>query len=399
MRLAYLVNQYPKVSHSFVRREIRALEKLGHTVLRFSVRRVEEKLVDPADLEEGTKTRVILDVKPAGLLAAMARQSATHPVRFAEAARLAGEIGYRSERGLAYHGAYLGEACVLVDWLRKEKVGHLHTHFGTNSTSVAMLCRALGGPPYSFTAHGPEEFDKPQFIALGEKIRRSKFVAAISSFGRSQLYRQVEASQWPKVHIARMGVDADFLAAPPTPVPDVPRLVTVGRLNEQKGQLLLVQAAAKLRDLGKAFELVLVGDGELRKPIEALIAERGLEKSVTITGWAPASEVKRQLVGARALVLPSFAEGLPVVIMEALALGRPVLTTSIAGIPELVGHEECGWLVPAGSMEALVPAMARVLETPVDRLTAMGLEGRRRVVEQHDADKIATGLAALFAGP
>ncbi len=390
---------YPKVSHSFVRREIRALEKLGHTVLRFSVRKVQEKIVDPADVEEAEQTRTILDVGPAGLAAALARQAVTNPVRLAEAGKLAAEIGSHSDRGLAYHGAYLGEACVLLEWLREAGAEHLHTHFGTNATAVAMLCRVLGGPPYSFTAHGPEEFDKPQFIALGEKVRRSKFAAAISSFGRSQLYRQVTADHWPQVEVVRMGVDAVFLAEPPTPVPDVPRLVSVGRLNEQKGQLLLVQAAARLRDQGMKFELVLVGDGELRKPIDALIAQERLESVVTITGWATADEVKRHLVSGRALVLPSFAEGLPVVIMEALALGRPVLTTSIAGIPELVGHDQCGWLVPAGSMEALIPAMRKVLETPVERLTEMGAEGRRRVAEQHDADKIAVGLAGLFARP
>ena len=397
MRIAYLVTMYPKVSHSFVRREIRALEKLGHTVSRFAIRKTPEKIVDPADLAEVPLTRTILDVGAPGLARALAVQAATNPLRFAEATRLAATIGQHSERGLPVHAAYLAEACVLLEWLREVEAEHLHAHFGTNSATVAMLCRVLGGPPYSFTAHGPEEFDKPEFIALGEKIRRSKFMAAVSSFGRSQCYRQVAYEHWPKVQIVRCGVDDVFLEEQPTPVPDVPRLVSVGRLNEQKGQLLLVQAAARLRDTGAKFELVLVGDGELRKPIEALIDAENLGAYVTITGWATAAQVKQHLIGARALVLPSFAEGLPVVIMEALALGRPVLTTYIAGIPELIEPERSGWLVPAGSVDALVPAMAKVLETPVARLTELGLEGRRRVQAQHSADKNAAGLAELFA--
>jgi colanic acid/amylovoran biosynthesis glycosyltransferase len=397
LRIAYLVTMYPKVSHSFVRREIRALEKLGHTVSRFAIRKTPEKIVDPADLAEVPLTRTILDVGAPGLARALAVQAATNPLRFAEATRLAATIGQHSERGLPVHAAYLAEACVLLEWLREVEAEHLHAHFGTNSATVAMLCRVLGGPPYSFTAHGPEEFDKPEFIALGEKIRRSKFMAAVSSFGRSQCYRQVSATDWPKVQIVRCGVDDVFLEEQPTPVPDVPRLVSVGRLNEQKGQLLLVQAAARLRDTGAKFELVLVGDGELRKPIEALIDAENLGAYVTITGWATAAQVKQHLIGARALVLPSFAEGLPVVIMEALALGRPVLTTYIAGIPELIEPERSGWLVPAGSVDALVPAMAKVLETPVARLTELGLEGRRRVQAQHSADKNAAGLAELFA--
>jgi glycosyltransferase involved in cell wall biosynthesis len=243
----------------------------------------------------------------------------------------------------------------------------------------------LGGPPYSFTVHGPEEFDKPWTLSLTEKIEDAAFVVAISSFGRSQLYRLCSLEHWPKIKIVRCGVDQGFIDANPPPIADSARLVCVGRLCEQKGQLLLVQAAARLRDEGVALELILVGDGDMRPDVEALIRERQLEDVVKITGWAAGSEVRNYLSSSRALVLPSFAEGLPVVIMEALALGRPVLTTYIAGIPELVEPNRCGWLVPAGSVDALVDAMKEVLTTPVSRLTELGEEGRRRVLASHDA--------------
>jgi len=397
VKIGYLVNQYPKVSHSFVRREIAALEALGQTVARYTVRRTAEKLADPADVAEGERTKVILDEGALKVGLATLQALLRHPLRFRAALSLAVRIGRRSDRGVLLNLIYLAEACVLLGWVGREDVGHVHAHFGTNSATVAMLCHELGGPSFSFTAHGPEEFDKPEFIALGEKIRRAAFVAGVSSFGKSQLYRQVEAAEWDKINIVRCGVDASFLAKPPTPVPDLPRLVTVGRLSEQKGQLVLLEAARRLRDRGRKFSLVMVGDGELRQPIEAFIAEHHLGDSVSITGWASGAEVQKHVEGARAMILPSFAEGLPVVIMEAFALGRPVVSTYIAGIPELVEVGKSGWLVPAGAVDPLVDAMDEVLSTPASRLTEMGLHGRRRVEEAHDIRTSAKALAELFS--
>ncbi|MCA9537087.1 MAG: glycosyltransferase [Myxococcales bacterium] len=396
MRIAYLVNQYPKVSHTFIRRELQALEAQGIHVLRVSVRRVAEPLTDPEDLREAELTRVILDGGAEGLAAAMARVAATRPVQFARASAMAARVGFGSERGLVIHGAYLGEACVLLEWLEQEGVEHVHAHFGTNSTTVAMLVAALGGPGYSFHVHGPEEFDKPLSIALGEKVERSRFVCAISHFGRSQLYRRVSYAHWPKVQIVRCGVPTSFLQGDGRPYPTAPRLVSVGRLSEQKGQILLIEALGQLAREGVDFHLTLVGDGEMRAEIEAAIAQHGLGARVRITGWASGSEVREELLAARAMVLPSFAEGLPVVIMEALGLGRPVLSTYVAGIPELVVPGESGWLVPAGSVEHLVDGLRQVLATPTETLIAMGQRGREAVLARHDVRVTAQSLADLL---
>lgn len=259
-----------------------------------------------------------------------------------------------------------------------------------------MLAHALGGPRYSFTVHGPEEFDKPRFIGLGEKIHRSAFAVAISSYGRSQLYRWVEHEHWPKVHVVHCGLERDFHEVPPVAIPDAPRLVCVGRLCEQKGQLLLIEAAARLSGKGIAFELVLAGDGEMRGEVEALIACHGLEDRIRITGWISAEQVRREILAARGLVLPSFAEGLPVVIMEAMALRRPVLTTYVAGIPELVRHGVEGLLFPAGSVDELAAAMEMYLATSLVELADMGEAAYRRVLARHDVDAEATKLAKLF---
>jgi colanic acid/amylovoran biosynthesis glycosyltransferase len=179
------------------------------------------------------------------------------------------------------------------------------------------------------------------------------------------------------------------------PIPALPRLSCVARLSAQKGLPLLVDAAALVHQRGQNFHLTLVGDGDMRGEIEAMIARHGLDDKITITGWCDAAGVRQHLLASRAMILPSFAEGLPVVIMEALALGRPVIVSAIAGTPELVDHD-CGWLVPAGAIEPLAAAMAAALTAPPAALEAMGAEGSRRVRVDHDAQANGAGLLAAI---
>ena len=399
VRIAYLVNQYPQTSQSFIRREIEALESLGRPVLRYTLRAVDGPLVDEGDRLERGRTRAVLGVGGKGLALALAREAIGRPGAFARALKLAVELGRPSERGVPIHLVYLAEACVLRRWLAEEEVGHVHAHFGTNSTTVAALCRALGGPPFSFTVHGPEEFDSPRALGLGIKVRHASFVAAISDFTRSQVYRWSDHADWAKVRVVRYGLDPTYLdGSGPAPASDSDRLVCVGRIAEQKGQLLLVEAAGRLRDRGVGFVLTLVGDGPMRGEVEALIARLGLGDRVRLAGWMSKAEVRREIIASRAMVLPSFAEGLPVVFMESLALGRPVISTYVAGTPELVGPGECGWLVPAGSVDDLVEAMASALASPVEELERMGRAGSARVAGRHDAAAEAGKLAALIDG-
>lgn len=396
MKIAYLINQYPQASQSFIRREIAALEKLGVTVERFTIRRWDQKLVDPGDIAEQERARVVLDVGGIGLLIALLRTLFSRPAAFFRAVKLAMRCARRADRGPLLHLIYLAEACVLVKWFAESAVEHVHAHFGTNSTTVAMLCRALGGPAYSFTCHGPEEFDKPEFLKLGEKIERAAFVVAVSEFGRSQLYRWCGQAHWPKIHVVHCGVDAGFLHEPHTPIGASKKLVCIGRLAEQKGQLLLVQAAALLAKETRDFELVLVGDGVMRGEIEKLIDTHKLQGKVRIAGWMSNDQVRQQLLESRAMVLPSFAEGLPVVCMEALALRRPVISTFVAGIPELVEPGVCGWLVPAGAIDPLAGAMREALRVDDQRLRLMGEAGAQRVATRHDAAIEAAKLSDLF---
>lgn len=360
---------------------------------RFSIRRFEGALPDPDDRAELEKTRIILEAGVPALIGAMLAMLLGETGRFLAAAKAAYAMAGWGLKPKLRHLAYLIEAC----WVARALAGagHLHAHFGTNPAAVARLVHLLSGIPYSFTVHGPEEFDAPVGLALPAKMADASAVVAISSFGRSQLMRWSPFAGWGKIAVVRCGVDALFAAAEPPPPVDAPELCCVARLSGQKGLPLLIEAATLLARRGAAFHLTLVGDGEMRGEIEAMIARAGLGGAVTITGYLAAADVRARIAASRAMVLGSFAEGLPVVIMEALALGVPVVTTAIAGIPELV-DESCGWVVPAGSVEALADAMGAALAADPARLREMGRVGRARVLEMHDADRNAAALAALF---
>jgi len=395
MKIAYLVTEYPRVSHSFIRREILALEQQGFEVLRVALRGWDDdNLPDEQDRRERERTRYVLREGPLGLVAPVLATLLRSPLRFVCALRLAMRMARDSDRSLPYHLVWLAEACRILPWLAEFGATHLHAHFGWNSAEVAMLVRVLGGPSYSFTVHGPREFERP--IGLDEKVGRAAFVVAVSSFGRSQMFLKTRECDWPKVKVIHCALERSFHEGAQRAIPAEPRLVCVGRLCADKAQTLLLEAAARLAARGVAFELVLAGDGPARAQIEQAITRLRLQGQVRITGWIGGSEVREHILNARALVLPSFAEGLPVVIMEAMALRRPVLTTYIAGIPELVRHGENGWLFPAGSVEALARAMEECLASPPATLERLAEQGYRDVLAGHSIETEVAKLARLF---
>ena len=396
MRIAYLINQYPTVSHSFIRREILALERRGIEVMRITLREWDAGLLDAENQLERERTHCVLCAGASALFIAGGRILLTRPLRLLQALILTFRISGRAERPLPIHLIYLAEACYIALLLRAAGVEHLHAHFGTNSAEIAMLVHVLGGPPWSFTIHGTESFDNPRSTGLKAKVQNCAFAVAVSTYGRSQLYRLVRHQLWRKVQIVHCGLKSSFFAAASRPVSAIRRLVCVGRLSEEKGQLLLVEAAHRLAARGIEFEIVLAGDGVLRTVIEELINHHNLQERVRITGWISGEQVREEIMAARALVLPSFAEGLPIVIMEAMALCRPVIGTFVGGIPELVRPGENGWLVPAGDVEALADGMRACLEASADTLARMGELAQQRVRERHSVDTEAAKLGKLF---
>jgi colanic acid/amylovoran biosynthesis glycosyltransferase len=395
--IAFLTSVYARSSDWFIRGEVAQMRALGFTVHTFSIRRPEaHELVSDEIRREYAATEYVLEAGFARVGMAWLRAVLRAPRRTLAAARLALRIGTPGLKGRLWPLAYLIEAAYLAERLRSKRVEHLHNHIAEGSASVAMLASALSGIPFSMTIHGPSEFDRPTLIALDEKIHRSAFTVSVSEYGRSQLYRWCDPADWPKLHVIHSGLHNSFLETGTTPLPEARRLVCVGRLAEQKGLLLLVEAVRRLAADGLVFELVLVGDGPLRQPIEELVERLGLGQHVRLAGRQGAEEVRQQILQARVMVLPSFAEGLPMVLMEALALGRPVISTYVAGIPELVVPGICGWLVPAGSVEALTEAMRDALSAPVDELEGIGRAGAARVARQHNGAVEAAKLAALI---
>ncbi len=396
MKIAYFTNQYPHVRHTFIRREIVALEQLGQPIFRVSIRDTGGEWVDPADRDEKAKTVSLLGGSRLRLLFTCIMTLIQSPIQWFRAWRWATRLGRRAPGTLWKHYFYLAEACLLKKLLRQSGIDHLHVHFATNPATVALLCWQLGGPQYSITVHGPEEWDRPEALSLLEKYENAAFVIAVSDFGRCQVYRWSGLKHWPKVKVVRCGVDEGFLNQEPTPVPDTTRLVLVAGLTEQKGHLSLIQALNKVKEAGFSFVIHFVGDGHLRATLEREIARYQLEDMVKILGWRTNAQVRDEFVAARALIMPSFAENLPVAMMEAMAMGRPVLGTYIAGVPELVEHEHTGWLVPAGNIDRIADAIMAILNTPVEKLSTMGQAGCAKVRKMHDARQEAARLLQIF---
>lgn len=394
MKLAYLMNTYPVTSATFIRREIAAIEAGGTPVRRFAVRRWGEALVDPLDQAEATRTHYLLSGNAAGLAIAFLAEMLTRPHHMARA--LPAWLGLiRAAKGrMVQHFAYLMQAAALRRETAKAGIEHIHCHYCTNTAAVAMLCRLIGGPRYSFTVHGPDELVDLPGVGIRAKIENAHGVVAITRYCRGRLAEHVDAVTATRIHIVHCGLKLEDFPDDAGPA-DGSTLVCVGRLCPQKGQVHIPAAVAAVRGQFPDLRVVLIGDGESRAAIEAEIARHGVADMVTLAGWRSNQEVRAQLKGARALLLPSYAEGLPIVIMEAFALRRPALTTTIAGIPELVDGE-CGWLVPPGDHDALVAALTDAMSAGDDRLAAMGAEGRARIEARHDLTRIAPQLLAVF---
>ena len=396
MRVGYLINTYPMTSQTFIRREIRALECHGVNVTRYAIRRWSEPLVDELNIAEQSRTHYILTGRWQELAGQAFAEVFTNPIGLMRGLALCVRMILNNGGNVLRHIAYLVEAISLRRWTKRDKIPHVHAHFSTNSAAVALLAHRIGGPTFSFTAHGQQEFDNARATSMAEKVSNAAFVVAISHYCRVQLARAAGMSNWNKLHVIRSGIDPRQFDLSRTPFKDNLRFVCVGRLCSEKAQDLLISAVRQVVRKHPTVQIDLIGDGETRAAIEAEIARHGVGKNVTLFGWRSNDEVREIIASSRALVLPSFAEGLPIVIMEALALGRPVISTFVNGIPELV-DETCGWLVPAGSVDQTASAIISAIEASPEQLEQMGQEGRRRVLTNYDIFSNAGALKDLLA--
>lgn len=393
--VGYVTNTYPRPSQTFIRREIQAVERQGLFVARFAMRR-EEGMLTSEDLAEQERTEYILDHSAWRLATVLGRRLLRHPRALTAAVRagLRGGPG----RGVLRQLIYLAEGAILAERADDLGLGHIHAHFGTNSADVARYARLLGGPGYSVTFHGPEEFDRPQALMVGEKLADARFAIAVSTFGRSQLARWTQAATWKRLHVVHCGVDpAMFADGPPPPAraaADKPlQIIAIGRFVEQKGYILLLEALAATT---RSVHLTLVGEGPLAPAMRETIRMLNLEERVTFAGWLDEGQVRARLADAHVFVMPSFAEGLPVALIEAMMSARPAIATYIAGIPELMIDGQTGWLVPAGCASALARAMDKAADCSDEALARMGQDARARASARHDIDESAARLARLM---
>ncbi len=400
LRLAYLTSAYARPSDTFVRSEVDRLRERGAQVQTFSIRRPDiDAQSDKNVRAHQADTNYILEAGLGRLLIATLVCVARHPTRFFLATRLAWQTHAPGLRGFCYQLIYLVEAAYLARQLQREQITHLHNHIGENSATVAMLAAYLANIPYSLTIHGPAIFTAPRYWALGTKLDRAAFTVCISSFCRSQCMMYARPATWPRLHVVRCAVGESFVDAPVrnSQPSEPPLLVCVGRLCAEKAQTLLVEAVAKLRAEGEQFRLLLVGDGPERSAIEQLISEHELQHVVEITGWQSSKRIRELLQQARVFLLPSFAEGLPIVLMEAMALECPVISTNVAAIGELVENGKNGWLLPPGEVEPLVLALREALGLSSTQLAELGRYGRECVLQRHHPEQQADQLLKLFA--
>jgi colanic acid/amylovoran biosynthesis glycosyltransferase len=402
-RIAYLVGRYPKISHTFILREVQALRELGIEVDTFSIWPTPaDELLAEADREEAARTTSLLPVRIGRLLRSHVAALAASPTAYARMAAHALRIARPGLRGKFLAATWVAEAPMLWRELRRRGIQHVHAHLTGTAPTLAMLCtefanRAGGRHTWSLTVHGPSEFYDVLNQAVAEKVRRADFAVAISDFGRSQLMGLVGEDHWGKLHVVHCGI---FPAAYERVSPDgrsgAVRIVTVGRLAPVKGHALLLEAARELRGRGMDPHLTIIGDGPKREELERRADELGVSDLVTFTGAVAQDEITRHYGRADMYAHASFAEGLPVVVMEAMAHGLPVVAADVMGVGEIVVDGENGLLVRPGRADELVAAIERLASAPEER-RRLGDAGRQLVERDFDVRASAARLAELFA--
>jgi len=399
-RVAYLMSHYPAVSHAFVLREVQALRAVGVDVETLSIHPARAAdLLSESDRAEAAQTFNVLPAGPGTLLAAHAEAFVRGPARYLAALALAMHVGAPGLRERLWHLFYFVEAIVLLRHVRRRRITHIHAQFADGATDVAMLVSEYrrGATSWSLAVHGSVEFYNVIRYGLEQKLAHARFAVAISDFGRSQLMTLSDTARWPHIHVVRCGVDPEIFRAPDRGRDGTGRteILFVGRLLHGKGLSLLFASVAEL--VAEGFELTvrIVGDGPERRKLEAEVRRLRLDDRVRFEGAAGQDDIRSFYERADIFCLPSFAEGIPVVAIEAMATELPVITTQIMGIPELVENGVEGLLVPPGKVDALTGALRRLVCTPELR-RKMGAAGRAKVYAMYDVRRSAATMRSVL---
>ena len=394
-RIAYLVSQYPAASHTFILREILELRRLGCEIHVASIRAADRPFAQLAP-DEQQEQQTTFYVKPKGVVRIMSSNALVfcmRPFSYLSALVYGWRLAGLNVRAAFFNLGYLAEAAVVADWMRRQGLSHLHMHFTSTVGLFAVRLRPLRA---SATIHGSDEFIDPLGFHLTEKIRAFHLLCTVSEYGRSQLMRFSDQTQWSKFRISRLGVDPTLYS--PRPFRENPcpfEILFVGRLVPVKGLFILIAALDRLVREGRQIRLRFAGDGQDRAGLALNVAERGLNPYVVFEGWQNPDGVRALYQQADIFVLPSFAEGVPVVLMEAMAMEIPCVTTRITGIPELIRDQVSGLLVTPSSDEELAAAIGRLMDDSKLR-RELGTSARRRILENYDMRHNIAQLGAIF---
>ncbi len=396
-RLAYLLSRYPAVSHTFFLKEVLGLRQLGFEIETASVNPPDRPIAQlpPREAEEAARTYCLKQCGLSEILLVLVTVTFAHPGVALRGFKAAMSLGGWDLHRKAYAFFYLIEAFLLGRWMRKRDLHHLHVHFGGPVSTVAMLTAEAWGLDYSLTIHGPEEFYEVEASYLPRKIERARFIFCISDFCRSQLMKYCTPAHWSKMHVVRLGVDTEEFKPVSRQAASPIQIVCVGRLVAAKGQHILLRAFSYLRSKGHAVHLTLIGDGPDRASLEREAAELGLVPHVTFCGALNHDQTREQISQADLFALASFAEGVPVALMEAMAMGIPCISTNVAGIPELIRDHVDGLLVAPSSVEAFGIAMESLVQDSALR-EQFAASARARVIESYNLAHNVSVLASTF---
>ena len=401
LRVGYILTHYPRLAQTFIAGEIAAVERTGVIVRPFAM-----NLPSPSEQKApGAAVRIArttyLKSQMGHALAALTGQVLRHPVGVGRVMVMAIRSAGRSPGRLVRRLAHLLQAAHVAQIARREGLDYLHAQFGLAPATIAWLASALtafGGRriPFGFTIHGFHDFVDASETRLDLKARDAAQALCVSDYTRSQLCLLTDRTLWNRFHVARCGVDlSEFLYRQPPKREGLPTALAVGRLSAEKGFEVLIEAIALLKQMGTPHRLVLVGEGPLRSALASAATTLGVADLVELTGELPPTEVRARLERADLFCLPSFSEGLPISIMEAMAVGVPVVTTWIAGIPELAEPGVTALTVPPARPDVLAEAMRRLAEDAPLRLQ-LSLAARARVEAQHDQARCGAIIAQHF---
>ncbi|HEX3892279.1 MAG TPA: glycosyltransferase family 4 protein [Terracidiphilus sp.] len=397
LRLGYLLSQYPAINHAFMLREVRQLRRLGMEVHVLSVSAPDRptELLTTEEREEAATAFYVKSQSFSHVAGCHIRTFFRRPRGYLSGLSLAWRFGSGRPKSILSQVLYFAEAVVVGCRMKKLGIDHIHSHFSSN---VAILAASVHKITFSLTLHGPAEFADRSSFHIGEKIAACRFACGISEFGRSQMMLLSNPVHWHKIHVTRLGVDTQTIQLKADRKQSTPfHLICVARLAPEKAQSVLLEALADVVKCGRGVCLHLCGDGPDRARLERHVEALQLQQHVTFEGFLSQDRLRSAYQKADAMVLPSFEEGLPVVLMEAMARGIPCISTWIAGVPELIRGGIDGLTVPPGDARALAEAIVELVDDP-ERCTMLAERGRARVVQLADLETNVQQMARLFYG-